>query len=84
VPLPAQVILHTAAAGQGRDGLPEQRYDTGDCGGVDADHREVQGAMFWTIDDDRREQYRYSNVVGPELHSYHAPATAKQPTAAKK
>jgi chitinase len=26
------------------------------------------GAMFWTIDDDRRENYRFSNVVGPELH----------------
>jgi len=28
------------------------------------------GAMFWTIDADRREDYRYSNVVGPLLHSY--------------
>jgi chitinase len=28
------------------------------------------GAMFWTIDDDRRENYRYSNSVGPLLHSY--------------
>jgi chitinase len=27
------------------------------------------GAMFWTIDADRRENYRYSNVVGPLLHS---------------
>ena len=27
------------------------------------------GAMFWTIDADRREEYRYSNVVGPQLHS---------------
>src|SRR4029079_4979394 len=26
------------------------------------------GAMFWTIDADRREDYRYSNVVGPLLH----------------
>ena len=26
------------------------------------------GAMFWTIDADRREEYRYSNVVGPLLH----------------
>ncbi|HXE12205.1 MAG TPA: glycosyl hydrolase family 18 protein [Bryobacteraceae bacterium] len=30
------------------------------------------GAMFWTIDADRRENYRFSNVVGPELHSYPA------------
>jgi chitinase len=28
------------------------------------------GAMFWTIDDDRRQNYRYSNTVGPLLHSY--------------
>jgi chitinase len=30
------------------------------------------GAMFWTIDDDRRENYSYSNLIGPQLHS--APA----------
>ncbi|WP_158748418.1 chitinase [Acidobacterium sp. S8] len=30
------------------------------------------GAMFWTIDDDRRENYRFSNVVGPQLHRYAA------------
>jgi chitinase len=28
------------------------------------------GAMFWTIDADRRGNYNYSNVVGPQLHSY--------------
>jgi len=28
------------------------------------------GAMFWTIDDDRLQNYRYSNTVGPLLHSY--------------
>jgi chitinase len=33
------------------------------------------GAMFWTIGDDRRHNYNYSNTVGPQLHSY--PATAK-------
>ncbi|MFC5864949.1 glycosyl hydrolase family 18 protein [Acidicapsa dinghuensis] len=27
------------------------------------------GAMFWTIDDDRREGFRYSNRIGPELQS---------------
>jgi chitinase len=31
------------------------------------------GAMFWTIDDDRRGDYNYSNSVGPQLHHY--PAT---------
>jgi chitinase len=30
------------------------------------------GAMFWTIDADRSGNYSYSNVVGPELHSYPA------------
>jgi chitinase len=28
------------------------------------------GAMFWTIDADRRANYKFSNVVGPKLHSY--------------
>jgi chitinase len=28
------------------------------------------GAMFWTIDADRRGNYNYSNLVGPQLHSY--------------
>jgi chitinase len=31
------------------------------------------GAMFWTIDDDRRGNYKFSNVAGPQLHGY--PAT---------
>ncbi len=30
------------------------------------------GAMFWTIDDDRRHDYNYSNTVGPQLHAYPA------------
>jgi hypothetical protein len=30
------------------------------------------GAMFWTIDADRREEYRYSNVVAPVLHGFPA------------
>jgi chitinase len=28
------------------------------------------GAMFWTIDADRRGDYNFSNVVGPQLHEY--------------
>jgi len=28
------------------------------------------GAMFWTIDADRRGNYNFSNVVGPQLHAY--------------
>ena len=30
------------------------------------------GAMFWTIDADARESYRFSNVAGPELHGFSA------------
>ncbi len=30
------------------------------------------GAMFWTIDADRRGNYSYSNLVGPQLHRYAA------------
>jgi chitinase len=28
------------------------------------------GAMFWTIDSDRHDNYKYSNLIGPQLHSY--------------
>jgi len=28
------------------------------------------GAMFWTIDGDRRGDYNFSNSVGPQLHGY--------------
>jgi len=28
------------------------------------------GAMFWTIDGDRNENYSFSNLVGPQLHGY--------------
>lgn len=28
------------------------------------------GAMFWTLDADARGNYKFSNVVGPQLHSY--------------
>ena len=30
------------------------------------------GAMFWTIDADRRRNYDFSNVIGPQLHGYPA------------
>jgi chitinase len=30
------------------------------------------GAMFWTIDGDRNENYSFSNRVGPQLHKYPA------------
>jgi chitinase len=31
------------------------------------------GAMFWTINADRRENYRYSNLIGPQLHALPKP-----------
>ncbi len=31
---------------------------------------EMIGAMFWTIDADRRRNYEFSNVIGPQLHNY--------------
>ncbi len=42
------------------------------------------GAMFWTIDGDRIENYGFSNVVGPQLHKYPdstliSPKRAEQP-----
>ena len=33
------------------------------------------GAMFWTIDADRRGNYVFSNVIGPQLHGYPAGKT---------
>jgi len=33
---------------------------------------EMIGAMFWTIDGDRRGNYNFSNSVGPLLHGYPA------------
>lgn len=33
---------------------------------------EMIGAMFWTIDGDRRGDYNFSNSVGPLLHGYPA------------
>lgn len=33
---------------------------------------EMVGAMFWTIDGDRRQNYVFSNSVGPLLHGYPA------------
>ncbi len=40
------------------------------------------GAMFWTIDADRRESYRYSNLVGPTLHSFPKGGAVKASTKA--
>ena len=37
-----------------------------------AGYPDMIGAMFWTIDDDRRGNYNFSNLVGPTLHSFQA------------
>jgi chitinase len=41
------------------------------------------GAMFWTIDADRRGNYNFSNVVGPQLHSFPATKRTSQPQRSK-
>ena len=51
----------------GRSNLPT-KYKLLRPGGYPA----FSGAMFWTIDADRREEYRYSNLVGPLLHGFPA------------
>ena len=33
----------------------------------------MRGAMFWTIDADRHDEYNYSNTVGPQLHGMPEP-----------
>ncbi|MEO8778055.1 MAG: glycosyl hydrolase family 18 protein [Rhodanobacter sp.] len=33
-----------------------------------AGYRSTLGAMLWTIDADQQENYRYSNLIGPQLH----------------
>ncbi len=30
----------------------------------------MRGAMFWTIDADRHNEYNYSNTIGPQLHTF--------------
>jgi chitinase len=35
-----------------------------------AGYPDMMGAMFWTIDADRRGNYSFSNLVGPQLHGY--------------
>lgn len=44
------------------------RYKLRKPGGYPA----MRGAMFWTIDADRRGEYNFSNTVGPQLHSFPA------------
>ena len=41
---------------------------------------EMIGAMFWTIDADRSENYEFSNSVGPQLHGYSASKERRRTT----
>ena len=50
-------------AGKATNGI---RYKLRKSGGYST----MIGAMFWTIDADRRENYKFSNLVGPQLHGY--------------
>jgi chitinase len=43
-----------------------------------AGYPDLIGAMFWTIDGDRNENYAFSNLVGPELHGL-PPVKAQDP-----
>jgi len=49
----------------------ETKYELRNPSGYPA----MLGAMFWTIDEDRRKSYNFSNTIGPQLHSY--PAAVK-------
>jgi chitinase len=45
---------------------PDATYKLHQRGGYPA----MIGAMFWTIDADRHDNYKYSNLIGPQLHNY--------------
>lgn len=47
---------------------PGTKYELRKPGGYGS----LVGAMFWTIDADRMDDYRFSNQVGPQLHAYPA------------
>jgi chitinase len=47
-------------------------------------YQAMVGAMFWTIDADRNENYAFSNVVGPQLHGYPAGSVQRRKTPGKR
>ncbi len=55
--------MHYIITGQAPSGT---RYQLRQSAG----YPKMIGAMFWTIDADRRGNYNFSNVVGPKLHNY--------------
>ncbi len=81
-PMPAEKVAVGFLTGDTTPGIVDQAMDyiiTGKAPlGTTYKLRELDGysgmigAMFWTIDADRRENYKFSNVVGPKLHSYAA------------
>jgi len=58
--------MHYLITGTAPTGI---RYKLRDLSG----YPDLIGAMFWTINDDRRGNYDFSNFIGPQLHGY--PAT---------
>lgn len=81
-PLPANKVAVGFLAGYDEPELVKQTMQyliTGDIPhGVSyqlREHRgypEMMGAMFWTIDADHKQNYRYSNLIGPQLHTFPA------------
>ncbi|MGA3096412.1 MAG: glycosyl hydrolase family 18 protein [Bryobacteraceae bacterium] len=81
-PMPADKVAVGFLTGDTTPGIVSQAMDYIITGKAPAGTRyklreptgysDLIGAMFWTIDADRRGNYNFSNVVGPELHSYPA------------
>lgn len=81
-PLPADKVAVGFLTGDTTPGIVSQAMDyliTGKApAGVTYKLRKPSGypsmigAMFWTIDADRRGNYAFSNVIGPQLHAYPA------------
>jgi chitinase len=79
-PLPAKQVAVGFLTGDTTSGIVDQAMDFIITGKAPAGARyrlrrpggypEMIGAMFWTIDADRRGNYNFSNSVGPLLHGY--------------
>jgi chitinase len=84
-PLPARQVAVGFLTGDTNAGIVDQAMDYIITGKAPAGTKyklqkpsgypEMIGAMFWTIDADRRGNYNFSNSVGPLLHRYPAPAS---------
>jgi chitinase len=84
-PLPAKQVAVGFLTGDTTSGIVQQAMEYIITGKAPAGttyrlrnpkgYREMIGAMFWTIDADRRLNYVFSNSVGPQLHGYPPPPT---------